>query len=117
MIDKFRSLPPLGRILLAYQHENIYTNYTIFIYVGSHAKQEAYAQARNGTLCSYLPFGANVDVYEWPIKNQKVVVHDSGGLTATQLQKICFDLMKYHPRIIYAWSKTHPCQFFNGAKR
>ena len=109
-------LPPFGRVLLAYQEESIKLEFPIYIYVGKEAKDEAYTQKRMGTLCSFVPFTDYVSHYAWPILNQKIIVYDTGGLSRLALHKICFQLMKFKPRILYLWSSEHPCQFFNGEK-
>jgi hypothetical protein len=106
-------LPPFSRVLLAYQQERISLEFPIYIYVGKEAKDEAFAQKRFGTLCSFLPFNDDVIRYRWPIKDQKIVVYDTGSMPLVSLQKICLKLLTFEPRLVYLWSQIHPCQFFN----
>ncbi len=109
-------LPPYGRVLAAYQQENIRLNFPIYIFVGVNASEEAFAQKKMGTLCTFLPVGEDFTRYEWPVNNQKVILYDTGGLTMDQLKKMSYALLNFKPNLIYIWSESHPDQFLNVKK-
>lgn len=109
-------LPPFGRVLAAYQQENIQLNFPIYIFVGNNASEEGFAQKKMGTLCTFLPVGEDFARYEWPVNNQKVILYDTGGLSIKQLQKMSLILIKFKPNLIYIWSESNHDQFFNVKK-
>lgn len=95
-------LPPFGKVIAAYQEEKIQLDFPIYIFIGVHAKDEAYAHKKIGTLCCYLPYQEEVDNYRWPIFNQKVLIQDTGGIEATEIKIIAFYLLtNYHPRTLF----------------
>jgi len=109
-------LPPFGRVLAAYQQENIRLDFPIYIFVGKNASEEGFAQKKMGTLCTFLPAGEDFTRYEWPVNNQKVILYDTGGLSMEQLKKMSLILLKFKPNLIYIWSESYPDQFFNVKK-
>lgn len=92
-------LPPFGKVIAAYQEEKIQLDFPIYIFVGDHAKDEAYLHKKIGTLCCYLPYQEEVANYRWPITNQKVLIQDTGGIKVTEIKIIAFYLLtNYNPR-------------------
>lgn len=109
-------LPPFGRVLKAYQQENICLDFPIYLFVGDSASEEAFAQKKMGSLCTFLPKGGDFLRYEWPVTNQKVIIYNTGGIDMAQLKKMSFNLLKFKPRQIYIWSENQPDQIFNTKK-
>ena len=109
-------LPPFGRVLKAYQQENIRLDFPIYIFVGKNASEEGFAQKKMGTLCTFLMDGEDFTRYEWPVNNQKVILYDTGGLSMDQLKKMSLVLLNFKPNLIYIWSENNPDQFFNVKK-
>lgn len=105
-------LPPFGRILEAYLNENVKLIAPIYIYVGHKAKEIACAQKRMGTMCTYLPQGEDHKRYHWPIKDQKIVIDDTGFSSAIALKRMCFDLLVYLPQVIFLNSDTFQPQLY-----
>jgi hypothetical protein len=106
-------LPPFGRVLLAYQHESIRLDFPLYIFVGKNAKEEAYSHKKAGSFCSYLPYGDSFEKYNWPIKDQKIVILDTGFTVKLALHKMCHYLLEtYSPRVIFLHSDTHTNEIF-----
>lgn len=106
-------LPPFGRVLLAYQQESIRLDFTIYIFVGKNARKEAVSCKKTGTLCSFLPYGESSKKYKWPIKEQKIIVLDTGFSRHIELKKICHHLLNvYQPRVIFLHSEDYPNEIF-----
>ena len=105
------ALPPYGKILLAYQEQNIPYEFYISIFVGQDAKQIAYKQKCIGALCSYLPMGEHFTKFNWPIVNQRIIVDADGSVPKSHLQLFCRYLLTFHPRVIFL---NHPqfCDLF-----
>jgi hypothetical protein len=95
------ALPPFGKILKAYQDENIRLKDQIYIHIGKDCKQFAQADI-------------NFHSYEWPIYSRLIVLMDHGDSTAADIKKISFHLLNFHPQLIYVWSTQHGCHFFKG---
>jgi hypothetical protein len=107
------ALPPFGKILKAYQDENIRLKDQIYIHIGKDCKQFAQADINVGSLASYaLP--EYFHSYEWPIYSRLIVLMDHGDSTAADIKKISFHLLNFHPQLIYVWSTQHGCHFFKG---
>lgn len=106
-------IPPYGKVLIAYQQESIRLDFPIYIFVGRYAKEQAIAHKKTGTLCSFLPYGDLYEKYNWPIKNQKVIVVDTGFTVEIMLHKLCFHLLDtYLPRVIFLHSETYLNEIF-----
>ncbi len=106
-------IPPFGRILLAFNQENIKLDVSISIFVGQHSRYEAITSKKLGALCTFLPFGDDYQRYHWPINNQKIIVEDSGGNSAIYLKKMCLYLLSTHnPRVIFLYSNSVPNELF-----
>ena len=111
------SLPPFGKILLAYQASKVALDKPIYIHIGQQAREHCFAQVKHGDLASFISDDISLKEYVWPIHDQCIYLIDHGGLSLLSLQKICLYLLKHKPRIIYVWSQEHPCQFFKGSKK
>jgi hypothetical protein len=106
-------LPPFGNVLNAYQKESIRLEFSIYLFVGKEAKEEAYSAKRLGILCTYLPYGDDYKKYNWPFENQKVIVFDTGGLTLPTIKRICFHIYNhYNPSLVYFYSENFPMDLF-----
>lgn len=108
-----RLLPPFWHILKAYQQDAIRLEFPIYIFVGKDADQEAYAQKKWGTYCTYLPNGEHISRYEWPIQGQKVFLYNTGGVPMPELKKMVLALIKFHPRQVLIFDEHHDVQIFN----
>lgn len=100
-------LPPFGNILLAYQKDHIPLEPTIYIFMGKNASRDAKNQLKMGTLATYLPYGEDFTHYEWPIKDQKVILTDSDFITIPHFKRFALHLVKSHPRILFISSTVH----------
>ncbi len=100
-------LPPFGSILTAYQQNAIRLQPTIYIFTGQQAFQAAKAHLEIGTLATCLPYGQDFNSYDWPIKNQKVILTDAGLTTIGHLKRFSLHLIKLHPRILCVSSHVH----------
>ena len=100
-------LPPFGRVLLAYQQEKIRLNHSIDIYVGKEAEVCAFSAKCSGWLCTFLPYDQDFTQYDWPIKNQKIIIEDTGGMTLSDLKKFSVHLLTFDPRVIILFSEDH----------
>ena len=110
-------LPPFGRVLAAYQQENIQLNFPIYIFVGKNSSRGRFRlRKKMGTLCTFLPVGEDFTRYEWPVNNQKVILYDTGDLSMDQLKKMSLILLNFKPSLIYIWSENCPDQIFNVKK-
>lgn len=97
-------LPPFGALVLQYQKNNINFAFPLYIYVGNKSFNEARINLSQGSMALALPINENSEKYYWPIKDQKIVVIDTGSMTTINLKKICFHLLKFKPLIIYLYS-------------
>lgn len=111
------SLPPFGKVLLAYQQESIRLDFPLYIFVGKNSKEEACAQKRMGTLCTFLPYGDDYATYNWPIANQRVIVVDTGFMSSIGLKKMCYGLLTYNPSVIYLHSDAMQHDLFRPTRR
>lgn len=103
-------LPPFGRILLAYQQDSIPLDPTIYIFIGKNGFNDAKAHLQLGTLATCLPYGENFTDYNWPIKDQKVILADSDHITLNHLKLFGMHLLRCEPRILAIHSTHH--QYF-----
>jgi hypothetical protein len=103
-------LAPFGRILLAYQQDNVCLKHPITIFVGKDGKERAFEECRQGFLSSFLPFGEDFKRLKWPIKDQKIVVQDTGNTEEIELMRFGVHLLSYQPRVIFIYSDKYPSQ-------
>lgn len=113
--DKALSLPPFGLIVEAYQKETIKLEVPIYIFVGKNAFEEAKQNKAWGTMAMCLPYETPFENYRWPIKDQKIVIVDTGFMSAISLKKMCYYLLKFKPRVICLYSDTG-CELFTPPK-
>lgn len=100
-------LPPYGRILNAYQQDSIRLEPTLYIYIGKNAFRYAKKDLENAILATYLPYGEDFTQYDWPIKNQKVILTDTDLITVSHLKRFALHLVKFNPRILFISSSYH----------
>ena len=100
MSQTFR-LPPYGRILLAYQQESIPLDFSITIFVGNRARELCFNYKKAGSMASYLPDGENFESFNWPIRNQKIIVSYSKDVTPVMIKLFCLHLLTFSPRVIF----------------
>jgi hypothetical protein len=101
------TLCPFGRILLAYQQDNVSLKSYITIFIGDQAKQSAFDDVRQGFLASFLPFGEDPTSFKWPIQNQKIIVFDTGATLQADANRLCLHLLKQEPKIIFLHSSKY----------
>jgi hypothetical protein len=105
-------LPPFGRILLAYQEQRVRLNFNVYIYVGKKAKDHAHQEIRDGLIATFLPYGESATAYRWPVREQKLIIIDTGGLSYMSAMNACLTIMNYQPRLIYFYSDEHRNEMF-----
>ncbi len=106
------ALPPFGNILLSYLTESIRLKFPIYIFVGRYAAKEAYAQKEHGVLCTYIPQGKSFDDYFWPIKNQKVILFDTGSSSLMGLNKLCHKILHMGAISVFRYSEIAPLEVY-----
>lgn len=112
-----RPLPPFGRVLLAYQQESIRLDWHITVYVGKNSKDQAFVDKRAGQLATFLPFGEDFNNYRWPVREQKLIVLDTGSMKEIYLIKFCLHLIDAGAHVIFLYSEQHPNQLILPAGR
>ena len=103
-------LPPFGRILIAFQQDSVPLDPTIYIFIGKNSFSDAKAHLQQGTIATCLPYGEDFKQYDWPIKDQKVVLTDSDHITLNHLKLFGVHLLNFKPRILAIHSTYH--QYF-----
>jgi len=111
-------LPPYGRILQAYQYHQVHLKKMLYIYVGKEGKEYAFHFIQNGEVCTFLPYGQDYKLYEWPVAGQTIVITDTGGMEEATLKRFCVHLLGLSVQAIFLYSEEHPSQYyFNGVKK
>lgn len=105
-------LPPYGKILELYQDQTIQLSFPIYIFVGKNAKQEAYLNKSHGVMSSYIPKGFNFEDFYWPIKDQKVILFDTGASTVMGLNKLCYQILQEGASTVCRYSEIAPIKVF-----
>jgi len=106
-------LPPYGLIVSQYQKEAIRLEFPVYIFVGKDAFHNAKLEKSIGGMAMALPPDKEVTQFTWPINDQKIVVIDTGDMTANALKRICFNLLTHNPRVIFLYSDTGNEFFLN----
>ena len=105
-------LPPYGKILLAYQNESITLKNSIYIFVGKNSFKECKIQKEFGVLSTCIPEDKSYSQYEWPIKNQAIVLCDCGGMDLVELKKITFNFLHQGARSVCLFTELAPLEVF-----
>lgn len=105
-------LPPYGAILESYNRAKIKLDYHIVVYVGKTAWPDCKATLAKGQACLCLPPRNAVTQYRWPVKNLRLIVHDTGEMTYPELQKIVAYLLKEGAQAVYLQTDLHPTGLF-----
>lgn len=86
-------LPPYGKILKAYLDANIILPYAVSVFVGKDAYKEAKALLPY-QICLCLPKDKSPETYQWPVKDLRLIVYDTGSMTITELESIAVCLFE-----------------------
>lgn len=108
-------LPPYGKILQIYQYENIHLKFPIYIFVGRNARQEAYANKAHGVMSTFIPQDKSFDDFYWPIKDQKVVLFDTGSSSLLGLNRLCYKILHVGAKSVCRYSEIAPIDVFTQA--
>ncbi len=111
-------LPPFGRILQAYQHHQVLLKKMIYIYVGKTGKEDACYWIKYGEVCTFLPYGEDFNLYDWPVSDQVIIVNDTGGMEEAVLKCFCALLLEMGAKAIFLYCDGIPKHenqyYFNG---
>ncbi len=105
-------LPPYGSVVDAYQKEAIRLEFPIYLCIGRNAFDEAKLNKSYGILSLCLPYGKSLNDYRWPIKNQKIILTDTGGLSVIGMKKMCHSLLKLGAASVTLFSEMCPLEIF-----
>lgn len=111
-------LCPFGHVLLAYQKESIRLEFSLYIFIGKHSREEAFTHKKMGVLCSFVPFGDDCSRYDWPINGQKVIIFDTGGVSINDIKMICHHFVTaFKPAVLFTYSAMLPNQIYYSEQK
>lgn len=85
--------------------QKIRLTYSPYFFVGAYAYQEAKKSVERGQLAFCLPAGHSVTDYDWPVAGLRLLLFDTGGMSALGLSKLSFHLLKLGAELVCTYSE------------
>jgi hypothetical protein len=105
-------LAPFGRILLAYQNDSVRLKNQIWIFAGQKSKEQSFYETSMGLLSSFLSHQDDFNHYIWPVKDQKIILQDTGGFEESYLKKFSLHLLDCGALCVFLYSTRFPSEAF-----
>ncbi len=87
-------LAPYGKLLVQLLSYIPNPDFSISIYVGKFSYENAKHWLSKGQICLCLPFDKNIQDFDWPVKNLKIYVVDTGGIKKDDLYQMAAFLLQ-----------------------
>ena len=106
-------LPPYGKLIKARSEIPIKLDFPVYIFCGKNGFDDAKYSLSIGLYCCVWPPNNAYEVYEWPVKDLRVVVADGGDVTPIQLKKFASHLLLCGALQVCILSNVLPIEIYN----
>lgn len=107
-----KPLPPYGAILHQYTKSKIKLEYSIFVFVGKGAFNEAKSSLARGQIALCIPADFRLEGYLWPVDGLNLIVMDTGGVTEFYLKTVAAHLLNEGAQLVYLFNLHCPHEIY-----
>ncbi len=96
---------PFSILVHQLQAQHIQVKAPVFFFVGSLAYDEALASIEGGHLALCLPKGHRFADYRWAVRGLRLLLYDTGGMSALGMSRLSYELLKLGAELVCAHSQ------------
>ena len=87
--------------------QDIKPKYSLFFYCGKYAVREAKNSFETGQFALCLPAGHNILDYQWDVADLRLILYDTGSMSALGIKKISYELLKLGAVMVCTYSEAN----------
>lgn len=104
MKTELKPFAPFGAIFHQMVSLKIKIKYSPFFFCGKYAYEEAKNSLEHGQLALCLPGGQVFDDYAWPVNGLRLILFDTGQMSAIGLKKLAYSILKQGAEVVGIYS-------------
>lgn len=104
----FKPFSPYGQLLHDLRSAQPNLNYAPYVFCGRFAIAEARKMLASGLICLALPPNTKVSDYRWSVAGLPLILFDSGEISARELKKIAYALLKEKAKQVCVYFTNPP---------